>query len=286
MSLESVTDRDNHGQPILDIVNEPSSMDIGEVAARAARFRSVLEECKQRIAPHEFSWYPYDTFGNFGALNRLLSGQNRDLLGLIGAGPAVDIGAADGDVAFFMESLGIPMHIVDHPPTNFNSCRGVRRLKEALQSKVEILETDLDRQFTLPQRRYSFAFFLGILYHLKNPFAALEALAEHAQHAVISTRVARYNVAAHAEARGDREGVTRVQLQSIPVAYLLDPTECNNDATNYWIFSEAGLRRILSRSGWDILDFMTLGNDRESDPASPEGDERAFCLVRSRAWQS
>ena len=174
------------------------------------------------------------------------------------------------------------MHIVDYPPTNYNSCRGVRRLKEALQSNVEIFETDLDRHFTLPQQRYSFAFFLGILYHLKNPFGALEALAEHARHAVISTRVARYNVARGAEAVDDSENVSRVRLQSLPVAYLLDPTECNNDATNYWIFSETGLRRILSRTGWDILDFITLGNDQDSDPASPEGDERAFCLVRSR----
>jgi hypothetical protein len=267
-------------------VSGPASIDIGELEARATRFRSVLEECKQRVGPREFPWYPYDTFGNFGALNRLLSGQNRDLLGLIGAGPAVDIGAADGDVAFFMESLGIPMHIVDYPPTNFNSCRGVRRLKEALQSRVEILETDLDRHFSLPQRQYSFAFFLGILYHLKNPFGALEALAEHARHAVISTRVARYNVAPGAEPRDSGESGTRVRLQPLPVAYLLDPTECNNDATNYWIFSEAGLRRILSRTGWDILDFITLGNDRDSDPATPKGDERAFCLVRSHAWQS
>jgi hypothetical protein len=268
-----------------DVRTAPSSMDIGEIAASATRFRSVLEECKQRIGPSEFPWYPYGTLGNFSVLNRLLSGENRDLLRLIGEGPAVDIGAADGDLAFFMESLGIPMHIVDHPPTNYNGCRGVRRLKEALQSNVEILETDLDRYFTLPQRRYSFAFFLGILYHLKNPFGALEALAEHAQHAVISTRVARYNVAHGAEARDDRESVARVRLQPLPVAYLLDATECNNDATNYWIFSEAGLRRILARTGWDILDFTTLGNDRDSDPASPEGDERAFCLVRSRVWQ-
>ena len=264
----------------------PPSMDIGEVGVRAARFRPVLEECKQRIAPREFTWYPYDTFGNFGALNRLLSGENRDLLRLIGEGPAVDIGAADGDVAFFMESLGIPMHIVDYPPTNYNSCRGVRRLKEELQSRVEILETDLDRHFTLPQKQYSFAFFLGILYHLKNPFGALEALAEHARHAVISTRVARYNVAPAADAAHDPDSVTPVRLQPLPVAYLLDPTECNNDNTNYWIFSEAGLRRILSRTGWDILDFITLGNDRDSDPASQKGDERAFCLVRSRVWQS
>ena len=48
------------------------------------------------------------------------------------------------------------------------------------------------------------------------------------------------------------------------------------------MFSEAGLRRVLDRAGWDVLDFITLGNTTTSDPATNAGDERAFCLVRSR----
>jgi hypothetical protein len=48
------------------------------------------------------------------------------------------------------------------------------------------------------------------------------------------------------------------------------------------MFTEAGLRRILDRCGWDVLDFATFGNTTDSDPASREGDERAFCFVRSR----
>jgi tRNA (mo5U34)-methyltransferase len=71
-------------------------------------------------------------------------------------------------------------------------------------------------------------------------------------------------------------------LASAPVAYLVTATECNNDPSNYWIFSAEGLRRILDRTGWDILDWMTVGQHVDSDPASAEGDERAFCLVRSR----
>lgn len=256
-------------------------MDIAEVCERAVRFKPVLDKRKAEVTG-DFGWYPYDTFGNFGALDRLLSGPNRDLLALIDGGPAVDIGAADGDLAFFVESLGVPMHVVDYPPTNFNRCQGVRTLKRALGSGVEILETDLDRRFTLPEQRYSFAFFLGTLYHLKNPFGALEALAEHARHAVISTRIARFNVAPDGEDPAGDTNVARVPLRSVPIAYLLDPTECNDDPTNFWIFSEAGLRRILARTGWDVLEFTTLGNDRDSDPARPDGDERAFCLVRSR----
>jgi hypothetical protein len=74
----------------------------------------------------------------------------------------------------------------------------------------------------------------------------------------------------------------RVDLQNVPAAYLVSPDETNNDPTNYWIFTNPGLRRILDRTGWDVLDYMTVGNTLNSNPATSEGDERAFCLVRSR----
>jgi hypothetical protein len=125
------------------------------------------------------------------------------------------------------------------------------------------------------------AFFLGILYHLKNPLGALESLARSARYALVSTRIARYNLAPTAPT-GDDVNKVRVDLRSVPAAYLVDNFETNNDPTNYWMFSEAGLRRVLDRAGWDVLDFITLGNTATSDPATNEGDERAFCLVRSR----
>ena len=81
----------------------------------------------------------------------------------------------------------------------------------------------------------------------------------------------------------------RARLVSIRHAQQLPSSQANlltgnnrRDATNFWMFSEAGLRRILQRSGWDIVDFMTVGNTKDSDPATAPGDERAFCYVRSR----
>jgi hypothetical protein len=158
----------------------------------------------------------------------------------------------------------------------------LRLLKQALKSNVDILETDLDSQFKLPAERYELAFFLGILYHLKNPYLALESLAKCAHYAFISTRVVRFNVSKGAEGPTGGVNETRIALQKAPVAYLVAPDETNNDATNFWMFSEAGLKRILDRCGWDIVDFMTLGNTVDSDPATAQGDERAFCYVRSR----
>lgn len=251
------------------------------MAQRADAYRLELDALKQRLAPAAFGWYPYGTLHNFPILDGLLKGSHRNLLELAGGAPIADIGAADGDTAFFMETLGCRADCVDFPPTNFNGCRGMRALKDALGSSIQIHEVDLDRSFEVPGERYGLAFFLGILYHLKNPFGALESLARCARHALISTRVVRYNLPRGAQGSGNLNA-SRVELRSVPAAYLVDAHETNNDPTNYWLFSESGLRRILDRAGWDVLDFMTVGNTTDSDPATNEGDERAFCLVRSR----
>jgi len=173
-------------------------------------------------------------------------------------------------VAFFLEALGCSVHAGDYPPTNFNGMRGVNALREALSSKVHIFQANLDDRFSLPALRYGLAFFCGTLYHLKNPFYVLEVLARSAAYCVLNTRVARQSP----------DG--KIDFQHQPIAYLLDATEANNDPTNYWIFSEGGLRRILDRAGWDLLDYGTTGDKKKSNPSSDEADERAFCFLRSR----
>lgn len=93
---------------------------------------------------------------------------------------------------------------------------------------------------------------------------------------------------AQARARGLSTRVTRfapdrkTSLHTLPVAYLLDDAEANDDSTNHWIFSEAGLRRLVKRTGWEVRDYLSTGNTFLSDPASGAGDERAFCLLESR----
>lgn len=278
-------------------------MDIATMQDKALVFERWLAEKKLELRGPEF-WYPYGTLSNFSHFNALLTGENRFLLNLIGEKPTVDIGCADGELSFFLESLGCKAQVIDYAPTNNNNLRGVKLLKETLLSSVEIREVDLDSQFSLPEKEYNLAFFLGILYHLKSPFYALEALSKSARYCLISTRIARFNRPATEDVRVANKSLfskysfpvrnrsmekttaelshsDRVDFRNIPVAYLLDDLESNNDPTNYWIFSDAGLRRILKRTGWEILDYITVGNTTDSDPASAQGDERAFCLVKS-----
>jgi hypothetical protein len=200
----------------------------------------------------------------------MLTGENRDLTRLAQGLPVADIGAADGDLAFVLEDIaGWQVDIVDTAATNMNGLQGARALRDHLESRVQIHDIDLDRQFELPRDHYGLVFFLGILYHLQNPFYALRELASRSKHCLLSTKVARF------------AGPGRTPIAALPVGYLVAPRETNNDPTNYWILSPVGLERLVERAGWEILDQVNVGNTTDSDPSTPEHDERMFMLLRS-----
>lgn len=166
---------------------------------------------------------------------------------LIGDRFVLDMGAGDGDLSFLLESLGVKVHAIDHPAINYNRMSGIHTAKEALHSSVDIQTLDLDSQFALAERVYGLVLLFGVLYHLKNPFYVMEALARQSEYCLMSTRIARVSP--------DRS----VRFESLPVAYLVGERETNNDPTNFWIFTEPGLRRLLERAGWEVLDFTTTG---------------------------
>jgi tRNA (mo5U34)-methyltransferase len=244
-------------------------LELHEIIQLGLSFEARLRDVKAQISPREFDWYPYDSFGTLSLLDRFLTGRARFPLAMIGGGPVIDIGCGDGSLSFFFESLGRQVYGLDHPPTNYNGMRGVKAMKKALHSRVTVAASDLDGHFEIPVEEAGLALFFGVLYHLKNPFQVLEQIAAHARYCLMSTVVARV--------APDR----RTQFGDLPVAYLTGGEGLRGDETNYWIFSEAGLRQLLDRTGWEICDWMVV-----QDGASPlwEGqpDERAFCLLRSR----
>jgi tRNA (mo5U34)-methyltransferase len=150
-----------------------------------------------------------------------------------------------------------------------NGLRGARYLKGALGSTVRIFEIDLDSQFSLHERSYDLTFFLGLLYHLKNPFYVLERMAKHSRHMIISTRIARHF----------RAGTQDVS--NISAAYLLAADESNNDSTNYWIFTQAGFERLIERTGWSLVASFSSGIPN-SNPQDNHRDERIFALLEAR----
>jgi SAM-dependent methyltransferase len=237
-------------------------LEIRDLAARALAFEEHLRGVKSELALPDPGWYPWDSFGNLTMLDRLLTGRHRFLEPLIGDRPMLDLGCGDGDLSFFFESLGCRVCAIDNPPTNYNLMAGVEALKIALDSSVRIQPLDLDGPFHLPLRNSGLALCLGILYHLKNPFRVLETLAAHADYCLLSTAIAR-TAPDH-----------RTEIVHWPVAFLAGRDGLRGDETNYWIFSEAGLRTLVDRAGWEVCDWLVVGE---------ESDERVFCLLRSRA---
>lgn len=246
-------------------------MHIDELGKAVPEFIRLLDITKANIAPTQFEWYPYGSLYNVFHLDKLLGGVHRDLGRLIGPGRIADIGAADGELAFLLERHGAEVDVIDWPRTNYNGLRGLRALKTSLGSNIRVHEVDLDSQFRLPEENYGLVLCLGILYHLKNPYFVLEELGRRADYCLLSTRIARQTP----------DGA--VTMAEYPLAYLVGETELNNDSTNYWIFSEEGLRRILGRTGWIVESLITLGDTVSSDPVRASADERAFCLLRSKS---
>jgi len=251
-------------------MNPPTArLRVSDLKPARDRLRIRLARLK-RDNPQSFDWYSYDSLTNIDHLTRLLGDRYEYLLDAARSRGVLDLACADGDMSWLFETLGCKATAIDYPPTNRNGMQGVHALKRLLNSQVEIREANLDEQFELPNELSGLTLFMGVLYHLKNPFHALEKLARHSKYCVMNTRVARYF-----------PGGIPIPADQ-PVAYLVDENELNNDATNYWIFSHAGLNRLLSRTHWEVLESFAVGQTAKSDPVRPRHDERIVCLLKSR----
>ncbi|MBD3421833.1 MAG: hypothetical protein GF398_17095 [Chitinivibrionales bacterium] len=249
-----------------------SSDELSRLAARAREFKSVLHAIKTQhpLPSNRGFWYPYSTLDNFIEIEKTLTGTNRNLFCKVLSEPVADVGGADGDICYFLEKQGFKrLQLIENRNLNCSRLAGAKTLKKVLRSGVDICDIDIDTDFRLPQKRYGLILFLGILYHLRNPMLALQILAQQGRYCLISTRVA------------SRIPGLSPKADAAPLAYLLDKTELNNDSSNYWIFTPEGLRRMLTRCGWNVVDFAVCGNIGKSYPASLEGCERAFCLLES-----
>ena len=246
-------------------------LEIRDVVARALGFQERLRQAKNEVPPPDPGWYPWDSFGTLGLLDKLLTGRRRFLEPLIGDHPVLDLGCGDGDLAFLFESLGCRVCAIDNPPTNYNGMAGVEALKTALDSSVRIESLDLDGPFHLPIHRCGLALCFGILYHLKNPYGVLETLAATTSYCLLSTAITRF--------APDQQ----TEVNHLPVAFLAGRDGLRGDETNYWIFSEAGLRTLVDRSGWEVCDWLVVHDD-DSLLWNTQRDERVFCLLRSRTF--
>lgn len=199
------------------------SIRFSELVRKGLRFRKTFERAKRSVTDRDFAWYSYDSFSTLFFLQQLLNEIQMSFSELVDAKPILDVGAADGGLSSFLNLCGFLLNVGDNSGTNINQMKGIHALAKYLNSTIDIRDSDLDQHFEI-SGQYGICMFLGVLYHLTNPFYALEKLAHHSLFCFLSTRVARFS------------SNKAVRLDGLPVSYLLGPAECNNDSTNYWIF--------------------------------------------------
>lgn len=230
---------------------------MSELTAAEPAFRRHLESVRERVT--NLRWYPYSSLNNVSILSHFLPPE---LELAPREGSVLDVGAADGDIGFLLQSLGCDVDFLENATTNFNNCDGLRRTASLLSRGDTLIERDIDWGFEL-ERDYDLAIFLGTLYHLRNPALALIRLAQRCRRVLISTKVATHLP------NGQR-------IADSPVAYLLDRREANGDPTNYFIFSPTGLERLVKRCGWVARYAHRVGAVGRSNPVDNEADERMF----------
>ena len=249
-----------------------------EIIDSRYEFSKLLAAAKKEPLPSSQAWYPYDSMASIDHLAPLFRQYFPDFQRALQSGPVIDVGCGDGDIPLFFASLGCDVVAADNPPNNHNWMTGVRALRERLHLPLQIFEVNADSATELPRGSYGLAISLGVLYHLKNPYLALETLAKQARYCILSTRVA---------------DVTKsgVPIRDEPLAYLLDHRETNNDPTNQWICSPAGLERLAKRSGWRIIDRLRVGCAEGANPTDLDKERPHVCLhaqpaaLRSRHCQ-
>lgn len=218
--------------------------------------------------------YRYNSLANLQFLDQLLTQRGGAFAEFIARKRIVDVGCGDGDVSFVCEKMGAGAIVaIDSPNTGANHMNGVRALREELKSRIHVYAGNIEEMELDFLGRADVILFLGILYHLPNPIRVLRKLSVVAPHMFLSTRL--FDVLP-----GD--GDTARSLQDRRLGYLLDPAEANNDNTNWWVMTEAGLSTMLSRSGWRIESVVRVGQPAgRAEPVDLERDSRIFVHARS-----
>ena len=155
----------------------------------------------------------------------------------------LDIGAWDGFFSFECERRGASRVVAaDHfswHGTGWGTKAGFTLAREALRSRVE--DVDIDVMDLSPERIGTFdvVLFLGVLYHLRHPFLALERVASVARECLIVETVV------------DLAGFNRPAMAFYP------GRELNDDPTNWWGPNVLAVEGMLQTLGFKDVTVPT-----------------------------
>jgi tRNA (mo5U34)-methyltransferase len=155
----------------------------------------------------------------------------------------LDIGAWDGFFSFECERRGasrvVAADYYSWQGAGWGTKAGFTLAREVLGSRVE--DIDIDVMDLTPERvgTFDLVLFLGVLYHLRHPFLALERVASVARDRLILETVV------------DMVGFSR------PAMVFYPDRELNGDPTNWWGPNAPAVRGMLESLGFERVTTVT-----------------------------
>jgi tRNA (mo5U34)-methyltransferase len=148
----------------------------------------------------------------------------------------LDIGAWDGFYSFEAERRGAAKVVAtDHfcwSGPGWGTKMGFDYAHARLGSHVESIDVDLADLYPSALGTFDVVLFLGVLYHLQDPYAGLKRAATMTHDLLVV------------------ETVTACNFFPVPVMRFYSRKELNNDPTNFWAPNIRCLRRLLEDLGF------------------------------------
>ena len=234
--------------------------------------------------------YPHDIISNnFPIIVELLRASGSpDFLSEKDIETVLDVGGANGDLSFVFAGAGFETTLIDLSISYEMSPLVASLINLQLGANVRVVDLSVDGYFNYSDLMkytvnfgqfshdshsevFDLAICVGLLYHLKNPFAFLESVSKICRYCILGTWLMSYLP----------DNITRVR--DAPLTYFLGPGELNNDASNYWVFTDASFRRLAERAGFSIVCSVSAfgREDKISNPVDINYLERGFLLLRS-----
>jgi tRNA (mo5U34)-methyltransferase len=154
----------------------------------------------------------------------------------------LDIGAWDGFFSFEAERRGAARVVAtDHfcwSGEGWGTRQGFDYVHAQRRSRVESIDVDVNDLPKIGIGQFDTVLFLGVFYHLKDPYAGLEAAAKMCtEHLVVET-------------------VTALHGETLPAMRLFPPGELDGDPTNFWAPNLPALQVMLTNFGFKRIDFV------------------------------
>jgi len=203
----------------------------------------------------DITWFqsfrlPDETITGLGSYEALKARADLLFQGVVEGRSVLDVGAWDGFFSFEAEKQGAARVLAtDHfcwSGPGWGTKAGFDYVHAKTDSSVESLDIDVFDLSHQTVGSFDVVMFLGVLYHLKDPFGGLERVASICKETLMI------------ETAGDMFDCQE------PVMRFYLGTELNNDATNFWAPNPPCLENMLRELGFNRVEFLE----------SPEGPTR------------